>query len=63
MAITVGGNGLLTSTIRHIDGTLANDYSSDFAYDFRDRRTTTTEWIVYGTTAVITFNTLDNNDG
>ena len=58
----VGGNGLLTSTIRHIDGTLANDYSSDFAYDFRDRRTTTTEWIVYGTTAVITFNTLDNND-
>ena len=58
----MGGNNLLTSTIRHIDGMTAHDYRSDFGYDFRNRRTTTTDWIVYGTTSVVTVNTLDNND-
>jgi RHS repeat-associated protein len=56
----VGGNNLLTSTIRHIDGT--NDYQDDFYHDFRNRRTGITNWINYSTpTFVFTSNTLDNN--
>jgi hypothetical protein len=55
-----GGNNLLTSTVRHIDGT--NDYRDDFYYDFRNRRNGTTNWINKLTgTFVFTANTLDNN--
>ena len=57
----VGGNSLLTSTIRHIDFTTVNDRLTTFGYDFRNRRTTTTEYFnptfAYCT---ITVNTLDN---
>ena len=56
-----GGNNLLTSVIRHIGGTTATDYETDFGYDFRNRQVQKTKWIVYETTSVITVNTLDNN--
>ena len=60
----VGGNNLLTSTIQHIDFTTANYRLTTFAYDFRNRRTTATQYIVpTGTvSAIVTLNTLDNLD-
>ncbi|MEX0641255.1 MAG: hypothetical protein WD468_01065 [Pirellulales bacterium] len=39
----IGGNGLLTSQIQHIDGTSTNDREVAFAYDWRNRRTTVTQ--------------------
>jgi hypothetical protein len=60
----VGGNNLLTSTIQHIDFTAANDWLSQYAYDFRNRRTTTTAFTVPDSTnfgsSIVTFNILDN---
>ena len=58
----VGGDNLLTSTVRHIDFTNENDYRSDFGYDFRHRRTQTTDWLVYLAEAILAQNTFDNND-
>ena len=60
----VGGNNLLTSNIRHIANTTATDYRTDFAYDWRNRQTGITQWIVNpgtGGTYVFTSKTLDNN--
>ena len=54
----IGGNNWLTRVVRSIDGT--HDYSTDFGYDFRNRRTETTAWIVNGSVSVITLDTLDN---
>ena len=60
----VGGDGLVTTTIQHIDGTTANDRQTAFAYDFRDRQTTVTAYIVpTGTVvSVVTVNMIDNLD-
>ncbi len=55
----IGGNNWLTRVVRSIDGT--HDYSTDFGYDFRNRRIETTAWIVNGSVSVITLDTLDNN--
>jgi len=58
----VGGNGLLTTAIQHIDGTMANDRRTDYGYDFRNRQTTLTAYIVpTGTISLVeTLNTYDN---
>ena len=60
----VGGDGLVTSIIQHIDGTTANDRQTGYGYDFRDRLTTTTAFIVPTGTVLLggAVNMLDNLD-
>ena len=57
----IGGNNLLTSTIRHIDFTTENDRLTQLAYDFRNRRTMTTQYLVRreGLSTVSTFDNLN----
>ena len=60
----VGGDNLLTTLYQQVDGTSANDRRTDYGYDFRDRQTSTTAYIVtIGTPrSVVTVNTYDNLD-
>jgi YD repeat-containing protein len=60
----VGGDGLLTTVLLPVDGISANDRRTDYGYDFRDRQTSATAYIVpVGTVrSVITVNTYDNLD-
>ena len=60
----VGGDGLLTTTIQHIDGTTTNDRQTAYGYDFRDRQTSVTAYIVpTGTVlSVVTVDMIDNLD-
>lgn len=57
----VGGNGLLTREMLHVDGSPANDRITGYAYDFRDRRTTTTQ-DPDGSQPIITLAQYDNVD-
>jgi YD repeat-containing protein len=57
---TAGGDGNLTEETLPVDATSGNDRITTYAYDFRDRRDTTTQ--TDGTTVWITKATYDNLD-
>ena len=57
---TDGGDGNLTQEMQPVDSTSANDRITTYAYDFRDRRDTTTQ--TDGTTLWITKLTYNNLD-
>ncbi|MGA2502229.1 MAG: hypothetical protein ABSH20_31180, partial [Tepidisphaeraceae bacterium] len=55
-----GGDGLLTRTTQYVDATPADNLVTLYAYDWRDRLTTTTS--SKGTTTTVDVNVYDNQD-